>query len=237
MAGDARSICLAAALELRRRAPDDGDGGAVGGELRPRRPGRCPLPPPVTSTPQPSRPPVGFSCAGIALPRPLVRSSWRQSRVSVTAPTTPERSGETDRADMVEPRGPAIGSPGRRARGAIVAESSGRLLPQVTERNEFFWTSGSDSVSCGCSAASRAEQLLFPPTPVCSVLPLHRDRRRRGVRSRHRGGVHGERPPVAPGDDRPPYVIAMVAGPRGRRSCPADHERGRVRARCGADRA
>ena len=40
-----------------------------------------PVPPPVTSTPQPSRPPVGFSCAGIALPR---RSSTFRRRSCVT---------------------------------------------------------------------------------------------------------------------------------------------------------
>ena len=45
-----------------------------------------PVPPPVTSTPQPSRPPVGFSCAGIAppSPRPVLRSFRRRQNVVET---------------------------------------------------------------------------------------------------------------------------------------------------------
>jgi acetyl-CoA acetyltransferase/uncharacterized OB-fold protein len=47
-----------------------------------------------------------------------------------------------------------------------VAESSGRLLPQVNESNEFFWTSGADGKlrfqRCGACG-----QLRHPPVAVC----------------------------------------------------------------------
>ena len=48
-----------------------------------------------------------------------------------------------------------------------MAESSGRLLPQVTERNEFFWTSGEDG-KLRFQRCSECGELRHPPGPVCA---------------------------------------------------------------------
>jgi len=47
-----------------------------------------------------------------------------------------------------------------------VAESSGRLLPELTDNNTFFWTSGEDGTlrfqRCGDCG-----ELRHPPSAVC----------------------------------------------------------------------
>lgn len=88
-------------------------------------------------------------------------------------------------------------------------ETSGRPLPEITEENEFFWTSGADGrlrlTECGSCAA-----LLHPPQPVCRYCHGHET----GVRAvsgfatltgftvNHRFGLPGL---------PPPYVVAQVA--------------------------
>src|SRR6201996_4603152 len=50
--------------------------------------------------------------------------------------------------------------------GGDVSAASGRPLPQVTEENEFFWTSGADGkLRFGECKACTA--LIHPPAPVC----------------------------------------------------------------------
>jgi acetyl-CoA acetyltransferase/uncharacterized OB-fold protein len=47
-----------------------------------------------------------------------------------------------------------------------VAEPSGRLLPEITESNEFFWTSGEDG-TLRFQRCSECGQLRHPPVAVC----------------------------------------------------------------------
>jgi acetyl-CoA acetyltransferase/uncharacterized OB-fold protein len=47
-----------------------------------------------------------------------------------------------------------------------VAESSGRMLPQITESNEFFWKSGEDG-TLRFQRCSSCGELRHPPTGVC----------------------------------------------------------------------
>ena len=49
-----------------------------------------------------------------------------------------------------------------------MAESSGRLLPQVTERNEFFWTSGADG-TLRIQRCTDCKAFVHPPAPLCPV--------------------------------------------------------------------
>src|SRR4051794_20220173 len=110
---------------------------------------------------------------------------------------------------MVDAPHPAVGSPSRRDRGATVTESSGRLLPQLTGSNEFFWTSGADGTlrfqrCAGCG------QLRHPPVALC---PYCHSGEWEPAEVSGRAVVAGftvnEHPwiPTFP----PPYVIAIVA--------------------------
>jgi len=47
-----------------------------------------------------------------------------------------------------------------------VAESSGRMLPQISDSNEFFWTSGEDG-KLRFQRCSKCRELRHPPVPVC----------------------------------------------------------------------
>ena len=108
-----------------------------------------------------------------------------------------------------------------------------RPLPELTPENEFFWTAGRDGVlrvqrSIPCGA------LLFPPTPVC---PYCHSTEIDVVEVSGRGTVVGYTVNAhqwLPDDES--AVRHRDGRARGRRPCPADHERGRVRARCGAGR-
>jgi acetyl-CoA acetyltransferase/uncharacterized OB-fold protein len=48
-----------------------------------------------------------------------------------------------------------------------VAESSGRMLPQISESNEFFWKSGEDG-KLRFQRCSSCGELRHPPVPVCA---------------------------------------------------------------------
>ena len=90
-----------------------------------------------------------------------------------------------------------------------MAESSGRLLPQVTERNEFFWTSGADG-KLRFQRCAECGQLRHPPGPVCASC-LSTDWAPAAVSGRAvvAGFTVNEHTwiPTFP----PPYVIAIVA--------------------------
>jgi acetyl-CoA acetyltransferase/uncharacterized OB-fold protein len=90
-----------------------------------------------------------------------------------------------------------------------VAEASGRLLPELTESNEFFWKSGADGTlrfqrCAGCG------ELRHPPSAVC---PFCHSSEWAAAAVSGRGVIAGftinEQPwiPSFP----PPYVIAIVA--------------------------
>lgn len=90
-----------------------------------------------------------------------------------------------------------------------MSEPSGRPLPQLTEQNEFFWTSGADGrlrfQECGSCAA-----LIHPPQPVCRYCRAHESGIRAvsgfatliGFTVNHRFSMPG-----LPA----PYVVAQVA--------------------------
>ena len=90
-----------------------------------------------------------------------------------------------------------------------MAESSGRLLPEVTERNEFFWTSGADG-KLRFQRCTECGQLRHPPGPVCTSC-LSTDWAPAAVSGRAvvAGFTVNEHTwiPTFP----PPYVIAIVA--------------------------
>ena len=48
-----------------------------------------------------------------------------------------------------------------------MAEASGRLLPQISDNNEFFWTSGEDG-RLRFQRCSSCGELRHPPGPVCA---------------------------------------------------------------------
>ena len=90
-----------------------------------------------------------------------------------------------------------------------MAESSGRLLPQITESNEFFWKSGADG-KLRFQRCAACGELRHPPGAGLPVLPLHRVGARRGVGPRRDRRLHRQRADWIPSFP-PPYVIAIVA--------------------------
>jgi acetyl-CoA acetyltransferase/uncharacterized OB-fold protein len=90
-----------------------------------------------------------------------------------------------------------------------VAEASGRLLPELTESNEFFWKSGADGTLRFQRCAACGE-LRHPPSSVC---PFCHSTEWAAAAVSGRGVIAGftvnEQPwiPSFP----PPYVIAIVA--------------------------
>jgi len=90
-----------------------------------------------------------------------------------------------------------------------VAEASGRLLPEITETNQFFWTSGADG-TLRFQRCSACGELRHPPSavsPYChSTEWAPADVSGRGVVA---GFTRNEQTwiPSFP----PPYVIAIVA--------------------------
>ena len=109
-----------------------------------------------------------------------------------------------------------------------MAESSGRLLPQVTERNEFFWTSGADGKLRfqRCTECGRAAP---PAGPGVRLLPLDRVGTGRGVRARGRRRLHGQRAHVDP--HVPAAVRDRDRRHRGGRPRPAHHQHRQLRPR------
>ncbi len=83
-----------------------------------------------------------------------------------------------------------------------------RVLPRITEANEFFWTSGAD----GRLRFLRCEHdgtLVHPPAPVCPVC-LRKDLAPSPVSGRATVATYTvNHQPWIPGFD-PPYVVAIV---------------------------
>src|SRR5690242_13322240 len=107
-----------------------------------------PVPPPVTSTPVPSRPPFGLSVAGMRL-----------RHVSRLAPIPRAQQSSGLGTARVASRSPTD-------RGVTVAESSGRLLPELTGNNEFFWKSGEDG-KLRFQRCAECGELRHPPVSMC----------------------------------------------------------------------
>jgi uncharacterized OB-fold protein len=90
-----------------------------------------------------------------------------------------------------------------------VAETSGRLLPEITENNEFFWTSGADG-RLRFQRCSECGELRHPPVSVC---PYCHSNEWAPAEVSGRAVVAGftinehQWLPTFP----PPYVIAIVA--------------------------
>jgi len=53
-----------------------------------------------------------------------------------------------------------------------VAESSGRMLPQISDNNEFFWKSGEDG-KLRFQRCSDCGELRHPPSAVCPYCGSH----------------------------------------------------------------
>jgi acetyl-CoA acetyltransferase/uncharacterized OB-fold protein len=90
-----------------------------------------------------------------------------------------------------------------------VTEASGRLLPELTENNEFFWKSGEDG-TLRFQRCSACGELRHPPTAVC---PFCRSREWASSAVSGRGAIAGftvNEQAWIPGFP-PPYVIAIVA--------------------------
>src|SRR4051794_38799813 len=98
---------------------------------------------------------------------------------------------------------------GLAGRGAIVTESSGRVLPELDENNEFFWKSGGDG-KLRFQRCTRCGELRHPPSPVSSYC---RSTEWEPAEVSGRGVIAGFTrneqmwQPTFP----PPYVIAIVA--------------------------
>jgi acetyl-CoA acetyltransferase/uncharacterized OB-fold protein len=90
-----------------------------------------------------------------------------------------------------------------------VAESSGRMLPQISETNEFFWKSGEDG-KLRFQRCSSCGELRHPPVPVCAYCGSNEwapaEVSGRAVVTGFTINEHTWMPSFPP-----PYVIAIVA--------------------------
>ena len=73
-----------------------------------------------------------------------------------------------------------------------------RPLPELTPANEWFWTSGADG-RLRVQGCTDCGTLVHPPVPICPACRSRAWEPTPGVRPRHGGGLHGQRPSVAAG--------------------------------------